>query len=103
MELNHSSTDLQDSVSEPLTCVERPSRKAAIKMVPVKSSNVAEVGWDRATRTLLVRFVSGATYSYDGVDGEIFEALLAAKSVGSAFHRLVKCGGFSYRLVEEGK
>lgn len=78
-------------------------------MVPVTSSNVAAVGYDRGARRLYVRFLAqdggfGSLYEYEGVPVEIFDVLMETEeisgSVGRAFNELVKRGGFTYRRVE---
>ncbi len=85
-----------------------------MKMTPVTSSQIAAVGYDPVTPTLAIRFVDrpkkdgttapGALYEYDGVPLSVHEALIAADrapalSVGQAFHRLVKEGGYTYRRI----
>jgi len=56
-----------------------------IKMHDVESSNLKAVGYNAATSTLLV---------------DIFDQLIAAESVGQAFHKLVKIGGFIFKKLE---
>jgi hypothetical protein len=68
-------------------------------LVPVQSSNIAAVGYNEEERTLRIQFKSGATYEYEGVELETYDALMGADSVGSAFHRLIKSGSYSYRRV----
>jgi hypothetical protein len=45
-------------------------------MHPVVSTNVLAVGYDLPTRTLRVRFRSGGTYDYYGVDPDLFGQIL---------------------------
>lgn len=54
-------------------------------MTPVKSSNIAAVGYDDATNTLRIRFSNGSEWDYVSVPKSIYESLLHAKSVGSYF------------------
>jgi hypothetical protein len=61
-----------------------------IAYAPVKSGNIKEVGYDPASRTLGVRFHSGATYHYADVSAEKHAALMAAPSVGSHLHSNIK-------------
>ncbi len=49
-------------------------------MVPVKSSNIAAVGYD--TSGLRVQFKDGATYVYAGVPADLHANLMGAESVG---------------------
>ena len=70
-----------------------------MEMVPVSSSNVASIGFDRATQTLAVTFLHGGTYHYGpGVPEDIYLGLLSAESVGSFLHQNVK-GIYPYQKV----
>lgn len=59
-------------------------------LVPVKSSNLAAVGYDAKRQVLRVQFVNGSTYDYHGVEPELHEDLLAAPSIGGFFHREIR-------------
>lgn len=59
-------------------------------MTPVQSSNIAAIGHDPITLTLTVLFKSGARYEYKSVPTLLFDQLVKADSVGSAFHKLIK-------------
>jgi len=48
----------------------------------VKSSNVAEVGYDSASRVLHVRYKDGSLYKYEDVPPEKHQALMASISKG---------------------
>lgn len=57
-------------------------------MKPVKSSNIDSLG--HRGGTLFVRFKSGAVYSYKDVPASVYQAGLAAESVGSWFSSKVR-------------
>ena len=59
-------------------------------MVPVKSSNIAAIGYEPATELLTVQFHGGQTWEYRGVPADVHSALMAAKSVGGFFNANVK-------------
>lgn len=61
-----------------------------MQMTSVQSSQIAEVGYDEATRTLRIRFHSGGTWSYAGVPAQTHRTLVTTDSVGSFFHRHVR-------------
>lgn len=63
---------------------------SAITLTPCESSNVKAHGYDAATRTLAIKFAGGATWHYAGVPTEVYQALLAAPSVGSFFASQVR-------------
>ena len=59
-------------------------------MTPVLSSNIAAIGHDPITLTMTVLFKSGSRYEYKSVPTVLFDQLIKADSVGSAFHKLIK-------------
>lgn len=61
-----------------------------MELKPVLSSNIDAVGYHQDSRTLHVRFTSGATYQYRDVDPAEHEALIHAKSVGSHFAQHIR-------------
>ena len=78
-----------------------------IALSPVTSSQIAAVGYDAATRELVIRFHSSdqkqeRVYSYDGVPSELAKGLIAAESPGSYFHRYIRRGPYSCRRHEGG-
>jgi hypothetical protein len=77
----------------------------AIALSPVISSQIAAIGYDAATRELVIRFHSSGRkqevlYSYDGVPSELAKGLIAAESPGSYFHRHIRRGPYPYRRHE---
>ena len=77
----------------------------AIALIPIVSSQIAAVGYDAATRVLVIKFrasgrMAEAIYSYDGVPPELATGLIAAESPGSYFHRHIRRGQFRYRRLE---
>lgn len=56
----------------------------------VSSSNLREVGYERASQTLEIEFHNGGVYQYSGVPQSVHNALISAASVGSYFHAHIK-------------
>ena len=56
----------------------------------VSSSCIAEVGYDSTDQILAVRFHRHEEYRYVGVPEEIYQALLAASSIGRYFNAKVR-------------
>lgn len=54
-----------------------------MEMQKVKSSNIAEVGFETRLR---IKFTSGGIYEYHDVPEEICQNLLKADSIGKYFH-----------------
>lgn len=54
------------------------------------SSNLAEQGYDPATRVLRIKFKSGATYEYDGVAPETYARFTQAESMGKFLNAEIK-------------
>jgi hypothetical protein len=61
-----------------------------IEMIPVSSSNISAVGYDKDNEIVQVQFLNGTTYIYKGVPDFEFEQLKTAPSVGSYFNRNFK-------------
>lgn len=57
---------------------------------PVRSSNVASVGYDPNTLTLEVEFVNGAVYQYFDVPEIEYQSLISAESVGKYLNLNIK-------------
>lgn len=72
-------------------------------MTPVESSNIAALQHDPINLTMLVAFKNGSFYLYQGVPDDLYNQILKADSVGSAFNKLVKADPvkFPYRKVED--
>ena len=64
----------------------------AIATQPIKSSNIAEAGYDQVTATLAVKFHHGGTYHYKEVPPSVAEAFLTSGAPGSYFHSTIKAG-----------
>jgi hypothetical protein len=56
-----------------------------ITMCDCQSSQLAQHGYDPATKTLAVKFKNGGLYHYAGVSQEAYDALTKAKSLGKHF------------------
>lgn len=60
-------------------------------LTPVKSSNVAALGYDPASQTLRVKFKTGGTFDYAGVSPLHHAQLSAGRvSVGAYIHQHIK-------------
>jgi hypothetical protein len=68
------------------------SERLAIPLTPVKSNQVAAVGYDASTKTLAATFVRGAgeVYQYPNVEPSMHEALMKADSIGAFFGQHIK-------------
>jgi len=60
------------------------------EMTPVRSSNVAAVGWDDDAQELLVEFKDGSTYAYPSAGNAAYQDLLEATSPGQYVNRWLK-------------
>ena len=56
----------------------------------VASSNIAAVGYDRATETLEVEFVSRSVYQYYNVPRNMYDELMGAGSKGRFLNTYIK-------------
>jgi KTSC domain len=66
---------------------------------PVSSSYVKALAWDEETEIFGVIFHNGHEYHYSHVPEWIAKEVMGAKSVGTSFDRLIKRGGYAYKVV----
>jgi hypothetical protein len=72
---------------------------ADIKMTPVDSSSIDELGYDKDSKTLRILFKSsGQLWDYDEVPESVYAKLLKAPSVGKEFNSSIR-GVFYGRKV----
>ncbi len=69
-----------------------------MKRETVVSSNIVSVGYDAASETLEVEFMSGSIYQYYNVPQPIYDAFLAASSPGQFLAYQIK-NAFPYSRV----
>ena len=68
---------------------------AQFEMVPVTSSQLSQVGYDKATKRLQIVFTKGQVYVYHDVPEEVYTNLVEnTASVGQYFNQHVK---FSFK------
>src|SRR5262245_45072312 len=58
--------------------------------IPIRSTNIKEVGYDVGSSTLEVMFSDGGIYRYFGVPESIYDGLVRAPSAGQYFHRMIR-------------
>lgn len=61
-----------------------------IEMTPVKSSSISEVGYDPESRTLHVRFKTGASYEHKDVPLEKYASFTGAASAGKFYNTKIR-------------
>ena len=64
--------------------------KSKIEMVAVESSMIDAIGYDADAKVLKIKFDSGDTYKYKGVDAATHKKLMSAKSKGTFFEKHIK-------------
>jgi len=64
----------------------------------VSSSNVAEIGYDKETNTLGLRFKNNSEYHYPNVPESVFTELQQADSIGKYVNSNIKYT-YSFRKV----
>lgn len=57
---------------------------------PVKSSNIAKVGYNEDKKVLLIQFYSGTIYAYLPITQEGYLSLIKAESLGKYFYSHIK-------------
>ena len=67
-------------------------------MIPVCSSNLYAVGYERSSGTLYIQFTSGHLYAYYGVPISVYDGLMNAPSHGHFHARFIK-NAYHYRRL----
>jgi len=57
---------------------------------PVRSKDLAAVGYDAESRTLEIEFLSGGVYQYFDVPPPVHDGLMKASSHGKFFHAHIR-------------
>lgn len=61
-----------------------------MQRTPVKSSTIAEIGYETSSATLEILFLSGGTYQYFDVPESQYSSFLGADSKGKYFHANIR-------------
>jgi hypothetical protein len=61
-----------------------------VKRVPVSSSSVAALGYDRSSSVLEVEFTSGRAYRYFDVPEIVYHGLVRARSIGQFLNERIR-------------
>lgn len=67
--------------------------------MPVNSSYVKAIAWDEETETFGAIFHEGSEYHYSRVSETVYKQVRDAESIGTAFDKLIKRGGFVFKKV----
>ena len=76
----------------------RGTAEPAMPRRPVRSSDIASIGYDAQSNVLEVEFLNGAVYQYYQVPQAVYEGLMNANSHGGYLAAHVK-GVYQYRRV----
>lgn len=61
-----------------------------MEMIPVISSAISAIGYDKPTQLMRIQFIQGDIYSYCRVSENIYLGLLTATSKGTYYDRYIK-------------
>ncbi|MET0792274.1 MAG: KTSC domain-containing protein [Polyangiaceae bacterium] len=61
-----------------------------MERIPVESSSIASVGYDKLTSELEIEFRNGRVYRYELVPPAAYRLLLQAPSIGEYVNRVIK-------------
>lgn len=72
-----------------------------MRLLPLRSSMIANAGYDPATETLVIQFNNGGLYRYDGVPSDVFVSFITdEESHGKNFTEHIKSRSFPYKKIE---
>jgi len=61
-----------------------------MRMIPVRSSAIAAVGYDSRTGRMKITFMQGHTYDFCGVPQHVYDGLMQARSKGTYYNEQIK-------------
>jgi hypothetical protein len=61
-----------------------------MEMIPVRSTAISAVGYDKETKRMSIKFKQGHTYDYCRVPESIFLGLISASSKGRYYDSFIK-------------
>jgi KTSC domain len=61
-----------------------------MRRIPVRSTTLRSVGYDKASRVLEAEFRTGRVYQYRGVTPNLYLSFLAARSKGTFFNKVIR-------------
>ena len=61
-----------------------------MEMIPVSSSAISHIGYDKNTKQMKITFKGSGTYDYCGVPESVFEAFKNASSIGTHYSKYIK-------------
>ena len=65
----------------------------------VDSTSLKSIGYDSGSSVLEVEFVKGSIYRYSDVPEHVYDEVMTSDSIGAAFGKLIKSGGYVYNKV----
>lgn len=71
-----------------------------MKREPVKSSNLASVGYDSSDSLLEIEFRDGRIYQFFKIPLNIYKSLMKADSKGSYFYQNIRMGRYTYKKIK---
>jgi ATP-dependent DNA helicase RecG len=83
-------------LGEILLTVLSEENESKIKRIPITSSNIASIGYNKEARILEIEFHHGAIYQYVDVPEKVFEELMSSPSQGAYYMNELK-GKFKYQ------
>jgi hypothetical protein len=71
-----------------------------IKRIPVRSSNIASIGYDARSEVLEVAFHSGSIYRYFDIPEYLYDGIMSAPSHGKYLDIHIKKAGYPYERIK---
>lgn len=72
-----------------------------MKRLPIKSSNIISIGYDKDDKILEIQFKNGI-YQYKDVKKEVYEAIMKSESQGKFFYQFIR-GTYESNKLEESQ
>jgi ATP-dependent DNA helicase RecG len=86
-------------IGKKLLIIISTENNTGIKRIPVASSNISSIGYDKEAQILEIEFHHGAIYQYVEVPEKVYEELMSSPSQGAYFMNKIK-NNFKYNKIK---
>lgn len=75
------------------------NKEVIMQRIPVSSSNISAIGYEKQSQILEISFLNGSIYQYYDFPEHLYSGLMNASSHGRYLNAYIKQGGFSYKQI----
>jgi hypothetical protein len=70
-----------------------------VQLIPVQSTNLAQIGYDPDTMIMQIMFKNGSLYAYSNVEPDTYNAMMTSGNPGEYFASIIKPQRYRYSFT----